>query len=133
MKNFTSEMIEKARAAKSADELLALAKENNVEMTEESAKAYFEQLHPASGELSDDELDNVAGGGCHASDGRLVTTVANDCQYWHCKKCGSNSSSAYATHGCKYTGEVCLMACNECQYISYEKGLWLCNHPKNRK
>ena len=31
MKNLTSEMIEKAKAAKSEEELLALAKENNVE------------------------------------------------------------------------------------------------------
>ena len=37
--------------------------------TEEEAKAYFEQLHPKTGELSDDELDNVAGGGCHTKTG----------------------------------------------------------------
>lgn len=61
---FTPEMIEKAKAAKTAEELMALAKENNIEMTEEEAKTYFAQLHPASGELSDDDLDNVAGGGC---------------------------------------------------------------------
>ena len=34
MKNFTSEHIAKAKTAKSAEELLALAKENNVELTE---------------------------------------------------------------------------------------------------
>ena len=61
MKNLTPELIAKAKAAKSADELLALAKENNVEMTEEQAKIYFEQLN-ANGAVSDDELDVVAGG-----------------------------------------------------------------------
>ena len=37
MKNFNAEMIEKAKAAKSAEELLAFAKENNVEMTADEA------------------------------------------------------------------------------------------------
>ena len=41
---FTPELIEKAKSAKTPEELMALAKENGVELTEESAKAYFEQL-----------------------------------------------------------------------------------------
>lgn len=64
MTGFTPEMIEKAKVAKSAEELLALAKENEVEIPEEAAKALFEQLNPKSGELDDDDLDNVSGGGC---------------------------------------------------------------------
>ena len=64
MKNLTPEMIEKAKTAKSAEELLALAKENNVEMTADEAATYFAQLNPKSGELNDDDLDNVAGGAC---------------------------------------------------------------------
>ena len=66
MKNLTPEMIEKAKAAKSAEELLELAKENGVEMTADEAKTYFAQLGPKSGELDDDDLDAVAGGagGC---------------------------------------------------------------------
>ncbi len=57
-------MVEIAKSAKSVEELLALAKENNFEMNEEEAKTYFAQLNPKSGELDDDDLDNVAGGGC---------------------------------------------------------------------
>ena len=66
MKNLTPEMIEKAKAAKTAEELLELAKANGVEMTADEAATYFAQLNPKSGELSDDDLDNVAGGagGC---------------------------------------------------------------------
>ena len=79
MTNLTPEMIEKAKAAKTAEELFALAKENNVEMTEEEAKTYFAQLNPASGELSDDELDNVAGGGCETSDGHTIVTSEKTC------------------------------------------------------
>ena len=54
------ELIAKAKEAKSAEELLALAKENGIEMTEEQAKELYELLQ--SGELSDDDLDGVAGG-----------------------------------------------------------------------
>ena len=61
---FTPELIEKAKSAKTPEELMALAKENGVELTEESAKAYFEQLNPKTGEVSDEELHNIAGGGC---------------------------------------------------------------------
>ena len=64
MPNFSSERIEKARQAKNAEELLALAGENGMEMTGEEANAYYAQLHPTSGEMADDELENVAGGGC---------------------------------------------------------------------
>ena len=65
------ELLAKAKQAKNPDELMSLAKENGIEMTEESAKAYFEQLHPKTGELADDELDNVAGGGCQKNNGHL--------------------------------------------------------------
>ena len=61
MKNLTPELIAKAKAAKSAEELLELAKANSVVLTEEEAKTYFEQLN-ATGIVSDDELDVVSGG-----------------------------------------------------------------------
>ena len=67
------ELILKAKQAKSAEELIAIAKENGIELTEENAKAYFEQLNPPTGELSDAELDNIAGGGCNSEDGYLNT------------------------------------------------------------
>ena len=58
------ELIEKAKTAKTAEELFELAKANGVEITEDDAKTDFVQLNPKCGELADDELDNVAGGGC---------------------------------------------------------------------
>lgn len=76
---FTPELIEKAKQAKSAEELLALAKENGIELTENGAKAYFEQLN-RSGEISDEELDNVSGGGCHTKvNGTEYTVVTSGC------------------------------------------------------
>lgn len=61
------ELITKAKAAKSVEELLELAKASNVELSEEQAKEYFAKLNPTKGELSDDELDDVSGGGCGES------------------------------------------------------------------
>ena len=58
---FSKELLEKAKTAKSAEELLAMAKTENIELTEEEAAKAFAELNK-SGELSDEELDNVAGG-----------------------------------------------------------------------
>ena len=124
------EIIAKARKAKTPEELIALAKENGTEMTEESAKAYFGQLHPTSGELSDEELDNVAGGGCYNGD-RLVTTVLSYCDEWRCKDDGSQCSIQGPMVYCN-TCKVGAFCCS-CHYCTYEKGLWLCNCPANKK
>ena len=97
MKNLTPEMIEKAKAAKSAEDLLALAKENDIEMTADEAATYFAQLNPKSGELNDDDLDNVAGGACSGSDndnsnvavGDKVRVISGET----CPKCGGNTGT----------------------------------------
>ena len=91
MKNLTPEMIEKAKAAKSAEELLALAKANGVEMTADEAKTYFAQLGPKSGELSDDDLDNVAGGACSSrvKVGDSVRVTSGET----CPICGGNTGT----------------------------------------
>ena len=97
MNNLTPGLIAKAKATKSAQELLALAKENNVEMTEEQAKIYFAQLN-ASGTVSDEELDAVVGGGCGDDEYILKchacgSTEIDDChdaingQYYRCRIC----------------------------------------------
>lgn len=86
----TPEIIEKAKQAKTIEELLKLAEENGIELSSEEAKAYFERL-TKSGELSDEELDNVAGGGCSS-----MSTCAR-CGYpldqidgqWVCRGCGN--------------------------------------------
>ena len=65
--NISKELLEKAKTAKSAEELLELARKENIDMTEEEAAKAFAELHK-NGELSDEELDNVAGGGCGGED-----------------------------------------------------------------
>ena len=124
------ELLTKAKAAKTAEEIMALAKENGMELTEESAKAYLDLLHPQTGELSDDELDNVAGGGCH-NGGRLVVSVMHFCDEWRCK----NDGDQYYEYGIMICCNTCGVDayCRSCQYCTYEKGLWLCNNPVNMK
>ncbi len=124
------EMLAKARKAKTQEELLAIAQENGVDMDAESAQAYFEQLHQPTGEISDDELDNVAGGACYRDDGRMVTTVGNSCRSWRCKQHNKKMDSDHRPV-CIECGK--MASCNSCKFCTYEKGLWLCNYEGNRK
>ena len=59
--NVSKELLERAKTTKSAEELLEMAKGENIELTAEEAAKAFEELHK-TGEISDEELDNVAGG-----------------------------------------------------------------------
>ena len=58
---FSKELIEKAKTANSAEELLEMAIVEHFELTEEQAAKAFDELNK-NGELSDEELDNVSGG-----------------------------------------------------------------------
>jgi hypothetical protein len=124
------ELILKSKEAKTAEELLVLAKENDIVLTEESAKAYYEKMHK-SGELSDEELDNVAGGGCYHGD-KLVVSALHCCDNWTCKKCGKQDHSSLHGHRCDRdtSNEPAdtFACCNSCQYCIYEDSLWLCIH-----
>ena len=57
------ELIQKLQAAKSVDEIIAIAKENGIEITSEKAQELLDKLTVKDGELSDDMLDAVSGGG----------------------------------------------------------------------
>ena len=127
MKNLTPEMIEKAKAAKSAEELLALAKENNVEMTADEAKTYFAQLNPKSGELDDDDLDAVAGGAgsCGEPTNEDIFPVGTKmrCKRGTCRMCNGivfKSTFRYAT---PLSGESLVPVCDSC---GTERGSYLC-------
>ena len=108
----TAEQIAKMKAATSAGELIALAKAEGIEATEEEIKAQFNAMHK-EGEVADEELNNVAGGFfCDDSrpakqemaldeDGRVICPFCklsfSTCMVWNtsdpydrltCKKCG---------------------------------------------
>ena len=115
MKNFTPELIAKAKAASTVDELLAIAKENDIELTEDEAKTYFEQLN-ANGAVSDDELDGVAGGSflgisCPSEDGETQITPAfkESKPVGRCPHCASTN---IGTH--RNPDGLSSFMCNDC-------------------
>ncbi|MDE5753181.1 MAG: Nif11-like leader peptide family RiPP precursor [Oscillospiraceae bacterium] len=115
----TPELIEKARQAKSPEELLALAKENGMTLTQDEAREYFSELHgqsPKTGELSDDELDNVSGGGCYTDDGQLVVTPVYGCKRF------VTCENIEMPHQCFF-----------CRYCDTKGLRTVCVHPDNYK
>ena len=56
----TKEMLEKAMQCKTAEELMAFAKAEGIELTKEEAEAYLEELSEC--ELKDGDLKHIAGG-----------------------------------------------------------------------
>ena len=82
MKNLVPEFVEKAKTAKSAEELLAFAKTDGVEMTLEEANEYYKQI--TSCELDDELLDGVAGGTAQEPIRKGEDTVHPDDFKSHC-------------------------------------------------
>ena len=71
-----------AEMIKSQDELAALLKENGIELDNETTSRYFSYLEKKNGEMEDDELDLVSGGGCQTDvggDKKTVVTSACRC------------------------------------------------------
>ena len=133
------EMIAKAKEAKSVGELIALAKENGIELNEEDAKAYFEQLNVKKGELSDDELDVVSGGGCETKvDGKKYTVVTNGCKCFtgqYLSNFGEGKSRTMTVRTdhpdlrkiwVGKTGFVVENICGSCAHLGFKDGLGYC-------
>ena len=59
----TKEIIEKAMGCETAEELMALAKREGVELTKDEAEAYIAEM--ADCELDEEMLSKAAGGGCY--------------------------------------------------------------------
>ena len=63
-KEITNEQIMKAVQCKTADELMALAKAEGIELTKAEAEAYMTELSDV--ELDNNTLKKVAGGDCYS-------------------------------------------------------------------
>ena len=99
---FTKELIEKARSAASAEELLTLVRDNGVILTPEEAAHYFAELHPGSA-LSEAELGNVSGG-CGEPEKEIYTAMI-------CDACGCNTFwVGDYVNGKKYKCPMCSAA-----------------------
>ena len=122
------EIFKKQKGQKSPEDIIRLPKANADHMKEEEGAEYFAQLNK-SGEISDEELDNVAGGGCHKKDGRLVVSMMYSCGQFICKSCGRPGEHKH------HVGNIVTIypSCELCKYCSYEKGLWICNNELNKK
>lgn len=98
-------LIKKARQAANPEELLALADAENVELSEENAEAAFAQLH-VWGELSDNELDSMAGGGCTPVS---LLSAARFCQGAHVMEKGQSvcGTRYHFYRGAQYAEEDC--------------------------
>ena len=94
----TSKMKSVAMQAKSAEELLKLAEAYGYEISKEEAEEIYAELNQAR-ELSDEELENVAGGGCYSTDkdGLLIVTAGNRCELFQQSsfRSGSTCLSCY--------------------------------------
>ena len=88
------ELLKKAKAAKSAEEIMEIAKAAGSEITADEAKQYFEEFRKNE-ELSDEELDSVAGG-LRTSDGYLIVTSFYGC--------GDSTTFLGTCCGCKHRG-----------------------------
>ena len=122
MKNLTPELIAKAKAAQSAEELLELAKANGIELTAEEAKTYFGQLN-TTGVVSDDELDVISGGNEEDEQGCGEDAVKEGDKFKLIggKKCDCGSTIGLAQqsfgldkiHTSGYTRPLCIV-CAKC-------------------
>ena len=71
----TKEMIVKAMQCETADELIALANSEGIELTKEEAEAYLAELEDF--ELDSDVLQKVAGGGIYETVNTIIKEVPN--------------------------------------------------------
>ena len=74
-KQITKEMIAKAMQCETADELIALANSEGIELTKEEAEAYLAELEDF--ELDSDVLQKVAGGGVYETVTTIIKEVPN--------------------------------------------------------
>ena len=74
-KQITNEMIAKAMQCETADELIALANSEGIELTKEEAEAYLAELEDF--ELDSDVLQKVAGGVIYETVNTIIKEVPN--------------------------------------------------------
>ena len=123
--NFTPEQITKAKAAKSVEELLAIAKENGMELTEDEAAKYFAEWHK-EGELADEELNNVSGG-CGGGGGGKSTPAAPEpkpTEYYYAQSAGAETKCSWAPI---CPNDLGLLCCAHCKGYEYTAAGQFCN------
>ena len=104
---------------------------NGCEATEEELQAFLDSKENKTGELADDELDSVAGGGKCGTiyhNKRPVVTASNACEHWKCSRCQSTQYRSTTINSfCRQCG--CERGCKNCEFSRYEDALLQCFHP----
>ena len=146
----SEEILTKAKAAGSPEELLRIAHDAGLtDFTEENARVYFNAINNR-GELADEELDVSAGGCAVRAHGQKMVSSLNSCSHWTCDIC--NSRVAHLKRKDNYLPEEqlfkncdsndipfpysaavrhcdnCQKCCDICYYCSYERSAWWCNN-----
>ncbi len=132
MEQINQEQMAQAMQCKTAEELMAFAEQNNIDLKAEEAELLVNTF-TKTGELSDDELEAVAGGTKYTNSGgavRPIVTCGNSCDYWGCKECG------YDKYHCLHTtafGDSLMYTCFHCKYYKYDFPNFVCYNPKRAK
>lgn len=134
-------LLKKLRNAQTSEDIIKMAREEHIELGQEEAKEIFDKFH-ATGELNDDEIEAVSGGGCHKNldfnfnpntnkyyTGRVIS-LKND---GHCRgasasykpsrfclKPGCGSSTFYIIKEVDDQGTY-LIGCNKCDWTYWVK------------
>ncbi len=123
-----SELLEKAKRAKSKEELMALAKENSISLADGEAEYYLALLNDPSihGEVGDDELDDVSAGCKREYFGKkyVVVTSGLKCFNGHYESWENEyNPAAYADtkRGLwrDFSSDGC---CGRCKYLGFTNG-----------
>ncbi len=117
-------LIEKAKKAASAEEILEIAKENDIYMVKQEAEMIYKQLH-TNAEVSDEELESVAGG-CTGSGGKTIVT--SGCKCFNGKY--ERISGITLKDGGMIRGlwETCTAdgCCGRCEHLVIKNGMGYC-------
>ena len=110
------ELLALAKQAKNSDEMCTLAKEKGMELSEEVAKEYFDRIH-SSGDISDDELENVSGGKCDEDNPTKPITPEYKKSCYVCSACYNQFNDTDSMwHHCGAAGTLMAHHCTDCLF-----------------
>lgn len=138
------ELLSIAKKAESAEALRRMALERKYQMTADEAERCFNKLHAPEGELADDELADISGGGCGGGGGGGSDTAATPtlpgtrthayhtaCGLYQCKSCGGFTLELFADSHNVVHGKSCALCAggfaDETTTLS-ETYCWTCCH-----
>lgn len=119
------DLLKKAQNVKSKEELLALLKENDLDISDEKADELYAQIK-SHREIGDDDLGKVSGGVSFNPEGFLKTTIVYDCNLFE------YAEGAVGPKGicymCKYWSRNI-----DCLSLKVEGQTEKCMHPGNNR